>query len=202
MRGPARGLVSVWRRHYDQIQTRPPHSKPVRLSTNNVAAADEQVDYWHAISTGVAAAKRGELWREGVRALLPAEDRASVHIAAAGWSGKHQAHGDIFQALVADGDLCDISKPPTAATCKHMQTSGMLPPLFRTSLPWSLSHQYMVSPAEILAMKGITGVVDLLAELSPADALALACSAPSAILLAFALAAICNATGHLSPAMA
>ena len=177
--------------HYDQIRSeRPPSRKPAQPFDPDTSAI-----YWGTIKAGIAAAKTTGLWRDGVHALPAAGERTSEHMAAVRVSGKQQAHGDLFQALIGEGAICDISKTPVAATCKLAQVVGMLPPLLKSSMPWSMSHREIVSPADILAMKGITHTPQL-NEFSSSDAMTLACTAPSAILIAFALAAIASATGH------
>jgi hypothetical protein len=130
-----------------------PSARP-RVSLPSRLTPDASAIYWGTIKAGIAAAKTTGLWRDGVHALPAAGERTSEHMAAVRVSGKQQAHGDLFQALIWEGAICDISKTPVTATCKLAQVVGMLPPLLKSSVPWSMSHREIVSPAGIPAMKG------------------------------------------------
>jgi len=171
---------------------------PGQSGVDSASRVGDQAKYWAAAKSVVAAAKVAGLWKDSRHKFATEDERASVYIRVAGGSPRAQALGDLYQAVGATepgvAAVVDLSKLPD---CKRLLPVGILPPLSKSSLPWSSQHMRFVHPADIGMMKGMLDVSEL-AELSESDALAVMCAPPSAVLLALATAAVCVATGHVA----
>ena len=110
------------------------------------------------------------------------------------------ALADAYRAVPLAGDpplesrIADVGK---AFHVKHVRGDGTTPELGKGSIPVSYKHMQPISGQDIGFCKGIK--FDKLGgkHLSANDARDVVCAAPSAVILAFATAAIALETGHV-----
>ena len=161
---------------------------------------NSQVAYYNHMSEVEAAAKTQKV-KLHVSAVESDRPSAPLRLTSIGGNQRALALADAYCDVPLAGDppldsrIADVGK---AFHVKHVHGDGTTPELGKGSIPVSYKHMQPVSGEDIGFCKGIK--FDKLGgkHLSANDARDVACAAPSAVILAFATAAIALETGHVA----
>ena len=166
-------------------------------------SCDDRVKYYQAVHDLETAAKKVKVTLD-IAANESDRPSAALRLTSIGGNARALALADAYEkAPLGDGDrhgpadnrIADVGKP---FNIKLVQADGNLPELSKGSIPVSYQCLQPVSGTDIGYCKGLKFDKVSDAVMSANDTRDVACAAPSAVLVAFATAAIAVETGHVA----